>query len=71
MLTYVLSQSVDVVAVGPKFWTDDRSPVWSWLEDQPTAFVRVHGGDIGRDVFVYRLLRDTDVNQSSARRDRP
>jgi len=58
MLAYVLSQSVDVVAVGPKFWTDDQSPVWSWLEDQPTAFVRVHGGDIGRDVFVYRLLRD-------------
>jgi hypothetical protein len=58
MQAYVRSQPVDVVAVGPKLISDDRSPIWDWVENDPTAFVRVHGDDVRREVLVYRVLRD-------------
>jgi hypothetical protein len=57
MQAYVLSQPVDVVAIGPKVIPDDPSPIWDWMESEPTAFVRVHGGDPRREVLVYRVLR--------------
>ena len=57
MRAYVRSQPVDVIAVGPKPMSDDSSPIWDWMENDPTAFVRIHGDDVHREVLVYRVVR--------------
>ena len=57
MRAYVRSQPVDVIAVGPKPMSGDSSPIWDWMENDPTAFVRVHGDDAHREVLVYRVVR--------------
>jgi hypothetical protein len=54
---YVRSQPVDVIAVGPKPMSDDSSPIWDWMENDSTAFVRIHGDDVHREVLVYRVVR--------------
>lgn len=58
MQAYVHSQPVDVIAVGPKAIADDPSPIWDWVDNQPTALVRIHGADVRREVLLYRVLRD-------------
>ena len=57
MRAYVRSQPVNVIAVGPQPMSGDSSPIWDWMENDPTAFVRVHGDDAHREVFVYRVVR--------------